>query len=139
VPPVPRFVLVHGFARSYRRHRATCWGPTAPSRRQVQRQGRVDVVVEAAPEAVGDVVRDPTRVGEWSHECVGADWLGGATSAVPGARFRGRNPPPRPQRGAHRRPPPPRRPRRRPPPRPVLTDRLTPRPATRRRTTPPSR
>jgi hypothetical protein len=91
VPPVPRFVLVHGFARSYRRHRAACWDPTAPSRRQVQRQGRVDVVVEAAPEAVWDVVRDVTRVGEWSHECVGADWLGGATSAAPGARFRGRN------------------------------------------------
>jgi hypothetical protein len=32
-----------------------------------------------------------TRVGEWSHECVGAEWLGDATAAVPGARFRGRN------------------------------------------------
>src|SRR5690349_10752458 len=35
--------------------------------------------------------RDPTRVGEWSGECVGAEWLDGATAAVPGARFRGRN------------------------------------------------
>jgi iron-sulfur cluster repair protein YtfE (RIC family) len=91
VPAVPRFVLVHGFSRSYRRHCATCWGSTAPSRRQVQRQGHVDVVVDAAPEAVWDVVRDVTRVGEWSHECVGADWLGGATTAAPGARFRGHN------------------------------------------------
>jgi hypothetical protein len=40
---------------------------------------------------VWDVVRDVTRVGEWSHECLAANWLGGATSAVPGARFRGQN------------------------------------------------
>lgn len=26
VPAVPRFVLLHGFAWSYRRHRARCWG-----------------------------------------------------------------------------------------------------------------
>ncbi|MCB0977802.1 MAG: SRPBCC family protein [Acidimicrobiales bacterium] len=32
-----------------------------------------------------------TRVGEWSHECVAVRWLGGATEAKPGARFRGRN------------------------------------------------
>jgi hypothetical protein len=57
----------------------------------VQKQGRVDVVVAADPHAVWEVVRDVTRVGEWSHECVGAEWLGGATDAVPGARFRGRN------------------------------------------------
>ncbi len=42
-------------------------------------------------EAVWEVVRDVTRVGEWSHECVGARWLGGATTATPGVRFRGRN------------------------------------------------
>ena len=49
------------------------------------------MVVDADPGAVWDVVRDPTRVGEWSHECVAATWLGGATHAEPGARFRGRN------------------------------------------------
>ena len=37
------------------------------------------------------VVRNVIRVGEWSHECVGADWLAGADAPVPGARFRGRN------------------------------------------------
>ena len=37
------------------------------------------------------VVADITRVGEWSHECQGARWLGGATAATPGAQFRGRN------------------------------------------------
>lgn len=34
VPPIPRFVLLHGFARSYRRRAATVWQPdrsTAPS------------------------------------------------------------------------------------------------------------
>jgi hypothetical protein len=40
---------------------------------------------------VWEVVSDVTRVGEWSHECVGARWLGGATTAVAGARFRGQN------------------------------------------------
>ena len=34
---------------------------------------------------------DPTRVGEWSHECVAAEWIADSTEAAPGARFRGRN------------------------------------------------
>ena len=49
------------------------------------------ITVDADIDEVWDVVRDVTRVGEWSHECVGAEWLGGVESAVPGARFRGRN------------------------------------------------
>jgi len=89
--PVPRFVLLYGFACSYRRQRAECWGTTTTARRDVQKEGYIEAVVDAVPEAVWDIVRDPTRVGEWSHECVGADWLGGATSAAPGARFRGSN------------------------------------------------
>jgi Hemerythrin HHE cation binding domain/Polyketide cyclase / dehydrase and lipid transport len=88
VPAVPRFVLQHGFARRYRRLRAACWG--APARR-VQKSGRVEVAVPAGRAAVWEIVRDVTRVGEWSHECVGAEWVDGATAAVPGARFRGRN------------------------------------------------
>ena len=63
---------------------------TRPPRR-VQTDGRVEVDVDAPPPAVSAVVRDVTRVGEWSHECVSAEWLDGATEAVPGARFRGRN------------------------------------------------
>lgn len=90
VPPVRRFVLVHGFGRAYRRERDACWYPARATRR-VQKTGRTEVVVDADPGAVWDVVRDPTRVGEWSHECVAATWLGGATHAEPGARFRGRN------------------------------------------------
>jgi uncharacterized protein YndB with AHSA1/START domain len=57
----------------------------------LSKQGNVSVVVDATPEAVWDVVADPTRVGEWSHECRTAVWLDGATGASPGARFRGGN------------------------------------------------
>jgi hemerythrin-like domain-containing protein len=91
VPPIPRFVLVHGFARAYRRHVAACWGERTYGRRRVQKWGRTEVTVDADRGAIWDIVRDVTRVGEWSHECVGASWLGGASTAVPGARFRGRN------------------------------------------------
>jgi Hemerythrin HHE cation binding domain/Polyketide cyclase / dehydrase and lipid transport len=90
VPRLPRFVLLHGFARAYRRQRAACWDAPDPARR-VQKQGRAEVVVPADRRAVWDIACDVTRVGEWSHECVGAEWLGGATAAAPGARFRGRN------------------------------------------------
>ena len=48
-------------------------------------------MADAPLEAVWDVVRDPTLVGEWSHECHGAVWVEGATGAAPGARFQGRN------------------------------------------------
>jgi hypothetical protein len=87
---VPRFVLLHGFAGADRRRRAASWGRRAPARR-VQKQGRAEIIVPAARVAIWDIVSDVTRVGEWSHECVGAEWLGDATAAVPGARFRGRN------------------------------------------------
>jgi hemerythrin-like domain-containing protein len=91
VPALPRFILLHGFARSYRRRAAACWGRPARPKRRVQKRGRCEVCVDADIDAVWDVVRDVTRVGEWSHECVSVGWLGGATSATPGARFQGRN------------------------------------------------
>jgi uncharacterized protein YndB with AHSA1/START domain len=56
-----------------------------------KRSVRVEALVDAPPDAVWAVVSDPTRVGEWSHECVEVEWCDGATTAVPGARFRGRN------------------------------------------------
>jgi iron-sulfur cluster repair protein YtfE (RIC family) len=87
VPPVPRVVLLHGYGPSYRRRSRACWnGP-----RRVQREGSTAVVVDAGIDEVWDVVRDPTRIGEWSHECVEGRWVGDATEARPGARFRGRN------------------------------------------------
>jgi uncharacterized protein YndB with AHSA1/START domain len=45
----------------------------------------------APPGAVWQIVADPTRTGEWSHECRRARWLGGAAAPAPGARFRGSN------------------------------------------------
>ena len=91
VPPIPRFILLHGFARRYRRHGAACWLENGAPPRRVQLENSVAVTVDADIDEVWDVVSDVTRVGEWSHECVGAAWLGDATSATPRARFRGRN------------------------------------------------
>ena len=91
VPPVPRFVLLHGFARSYRRHRARCWGEPSTPRRTVAKSGRAEISTDVDADAVWDLVSDPTRVGEWSHECVAAEWIADSTEAAPGARFRGRN------------------------------------------------
>ena len=61
------------------------------TKRRVQKQGRCEVQSDAPIGAVWEVVRDVTRTGEWSHECVSVEWLADATEARPGARFRGRN------------------------------------------------
>ena len=90
VPAVPRFLLLHGYGRSYRRRSDACWQPDGGARR-VQKHGHNEVVVAANPDAVWGVVADVTRVGEWSHECSECSFLGGATRAEPGARFRGHN------------------------------------------------
>jgi hypothetical protein len=58
---------------------------------QVQKQGDIEVVVDAGAQQVWQVVADVTRVGEWSHECHAARWLGEAYGPAVGARFRGRN------------------------------------------------
>ena len=55
------------------------------------RHGHTETVACAPAEAVWRIVADVTRVGEWSHECRGARLLGGARTAAPGVRFRGRN------------------------------------------------
>lgn len=91
VPRIPRFILLYGFSRRYRRHADACWTDVGKPPRRVQMHNSVAVTVDAEVDDVWDVVKDVTRVGEWSHECVGATWLGEATSAIPGARFRGRN------------------------------------------------
>lgn len=49
----------------------------------------VSVTVAAPPEAVWALVSDVTRVGDWGAECVGAEWLDGATGPSVGARFAG--------------------------------------------------
>jgi hemerythrin-like domain-containing protein len=91
VPRIPRFILLHGFAGPYRRQRSRCWNESSLRGRGVQKAGRAEVLVAANPDQVMAVVADITRVGQWSHECQGAKWLGGATVATPGAQFRGRN------------------------------------------------
>lgn len=87
VPLVPRLAMLYGFGPAYRRRRDAAWRP----RHRVQRNGSIAVLVDADIDAVWNVVRDPTRVGEWSHECVACRWIDGANDARPGARFRGRN------------------------------------------------
>ena len=58
---------------------------------QVQKQSHVEVVVAASTRQVWEVISDVTRIGEWSHECHAARWLGDADGPAPGVRFRGRN------------------------------------------------
>ena len=45
--------------------------------------------IAAPPAAVYALISDVTRTGEWSPECVRCRWLGGATAAGAGARYRG--------------------------------------------------
>src|SRR3954453_10556270 len=59
--------------------------------RRVQKSSCVTVVVDAPVHDVWQVVSDVRRTGEGSHECRSGHWLGGADTAAPGARFRGRN------------------------------------------------
>jgi uncharacterized protein YndB with AHSA1/START domain len=54
-------------------------------------QVRVEEFIAAPPSAVYDMVSDVTRMGAWSPETTSCRWIGGATKAVVGARFRGAN------------------------------------------------
>ena len=47
--------------------------------------------IEAPAEAVYDLVADITNMGRWSPETYRAEWVDGATKAVPGAKFKGWN------------------------------------------------
>jgi uncharacterized protein YndB with AHSA1/START domain len=51
----------------------------------------VSVHVDAPAERVYEMISDITRMGEWSPETVKVEWLGSATGAAPGARFKGHN------------------------------------------------
>ena len=53
--------------------------------------GEARIEIDAAPRAVYELVSDITRMGEWSPECYRCEWLGGATTAAVGAKFRGHN------------------------------------------------
>ena len=54
-------------------------------------QVSVTAEIGAPAELVWSMVADVTRMGEWSPENEAAKWLGGATCAEPGAKFRGTN------------------------------------------------
>lgn len=54
-------------------------------------EGQASIQIQAPPEKVYAMLSDVTRMGEWSSECMRAEWLGGATGPAPGARFRGHN------------------------------------------------
>lgn len=47
--------------------------------------------IAAPADEVWAMVADVTRMGEWSPENEGGEWLRGATAAAPGAKFRARN------------------------------------------------
>ena len=53
--------------------------------------GQASIHVDLAPEPLYDMVADVTRMGEWSPETIRCEWLDGAASAAPGARFKGTN------------------------------------------------
>ena len=57
--------------------------------RKLRRNGQVETTSTASPEAVWAIVSDVTRIGEWSHECLEASLLDGATAPAPGVRFQG--------------------------------------------------
>ncbi len=62
------------------------------AKRRIAQASRVEVTVDATLESVWRVIADVPRTSEWSHECHHIAWLGGATAAAPGVRFRGRSP-----------------------------------------------
>jgi uncharacterized protein YndB with AHSA1/START domain len=57
----------------------------------IPRDAEVAVVVDAPPTVVWEVVGDPRRTGEWSHECLEVVLIDGAGAPAVGTRFRGRN------------------------------------------------
>ena len=54
-------------------------------------QSSASIAINAAPEVVWNLVADITRMGEWSPECVRAEWENGATGPAVGADFHGYN------------------------------------------------
>ena len=52
---------------------------------------QVDIFINASPASVWELATDLNRVGEWSPEYQGGEWIDGATGPVVGARFSGRN------------------------------------------------
>ena len=49
------------------------------------------IEINAAPEVVWNLLSDITRMGEWSPECLRAEWVDGASGPEVGAHFHGYN------------------------------------------------
>jgi uncharacterized protein YndB with AHSA1/START domain len=58
---------------------------------QFPQQASASIEINAAPEVVWQLVADITRMGEWSPECVRAEWEHGSTGPEVGAHFHGYN------------------------------------------------
>lgn len=57
----------------------------------IRMEGEASVYIDAPPERVYSLVTDIGRMGEWSPECVGADWAPGSDGPAVGAVFNGTN------------------------------------------------
>lgn len=53
--------------------------------------GSAATTIQAPPAVVWQLVADIRRMGEWSPECRGGEWLDGATGPDVGVRFKGHN------------------------------------------------
>ena len=51
----------------------------------------VEALIAASPDDAYHLVSDVTRMGDWSPETTSCRWIGAATGAAVGARFRGSN------------------------------------------------
>ena len=51
----------------------------------------VERKIKATPDVVWALVADLPRMGEWSPENTGGQWIRGAKGPTPGAKFKGRN------------------------------------------------
>lgn len=54
-------------------------------------KGEESIEIAAPPDKVWAMVADVTRMGEWSPENKGGEWIDGASAPAVGARFKGRN------------------------------------------------
>src|SRR5687767_8736031 len=102
----PHGVCTHGFGREYvvrdpgpMTRTTSRWGEHGPrpeplpTNRELFARFSVSATVDvaASPESAWGLVTDITRIGEFSPECVRAEWLGGAVQPAQGARFEGTN------------------------------------------------
>lgn len=95
VGPVTRFILLHTFARPYRRACAARWGAHLDVSPRLHRpprtEGSVELWIDAPARQLYDAVADVTRIDERSPECRRCAWLPGRSPGSVGARFRGHN------------------------------------------------